>query len=90
MIVKRSITIRGHRTSISIEDAFWSRLQQVASTRDLALAALVASIDTERTPGTNLSSAIRLFVLAEALSAEPPAPGPFSPDAPDDEAPPHA
>lgn len=69
MIVKRSITIRGHRTSISIEDAFWTRLQTIAAARDMALAALVALIDTPRTPGTNLSSAIRLFVLDEALKA---------------------
>lgn len=69
MIVKRSISIRGHRTSISIEDAFWTRLQTIAADRRTALAALVAGIDTARTPGTNLSSAIRLFVLDEALAA---------------------
>lgn len=68
MIVKRSITIRGHRTSISIEDAFWSRLQHIAAERRTAMAALVAAIDVARSPGTNLSSAIRLFVLEEALS----------------------
>ncbi|MBC8130081.1 MAG: ribbon-helix-helix domain-containing protein [Rhizobiaceae bacterium] len=71
MIVKRSITIRGHRTSISVEDAFWSRLQAIAAGRRLSLAALVASIDTARIAGTNLSSAIRLFVLAEALESRP-------------------
>ena len=76
MIVKRSITIRGHRTSISIEDAFWTRLQAIASARETALAALVALIDTTRTPGTNLSSAIRLFVLDEALQAAAPAVSP--------------
>ena len=73
MIVKRSISIRGHRTSISIEDAFWARLQAIAADRQTALAALVAGIDTARTPGTNLSSAIRLFVLDEALAGSQPA-----------------
>jgi predicted DNA-binding ribbon-helix-helix protein len=87
MIVKRSITIRGHRTSISIEDAFWSRLQAIAAARDTALAALVALIDTDRTPGTNLSSAIRLFVLDEALSTASAAPQPHSPETSEDEIP---
>ncbi len=67
MIVKRSLAIRGHQTSISIEDAFWQRLRFVAAERDMALAALVAEIDERRDPATNLSSAIRLFILADAL-----------------------
>jgi predicted DNA-binding ribbon-helix-helix protein len=67
MIVKRSITIRGHRTSISIEDAFWNRLQAIAEARAQPIAALVAGIDASRAPGSNLSSAVRLFVLDEAL-----------------------
>ena len=67
MIVKRSITIRGHRTSISIEDLFWTRLQAIAEARAQPLAALVAGIDSSREPGSNLSSAVRLFVLDDAL-----------------------
>ena len=67
MIVKHSLAIRGHQTSISIEDPFWQRLRIVAVERDMALAALVAEIDERRDPVTNLSSAIRLFVLADAL-----------------------
>ena len=67
MIVKRSITIRGHRTSISIEDLFWTQLQAIAESRAQPLAALVAGIDSSRKPGSNLSSAVRLFVLDEAL-----------------------
>jgi predicted DNA-binding ribbon-helix-helix protein len=67
MIVKRSITIRGHRTSISIEDAFWIRLQAIAEARAQPIAALVGAIDAGREPGSNLSSAVRLFVLDEAL-----------------------
>jgi predicted DNA-binding ribbon-helix-helix protein len=61
-VVKRSIVIDGHKTSVSIEDAFWKALKAIASRRDVTLAALVAAIDRER-HGGNLSSAIRLFVL---------------------------
>jgi predicted DNA-binding ribbon-helix-helix protein len=68
MIEKRSLTIRGHRTSISLEDPFWSALASIAGQRDLPIAALVAEIDRERQPGTNLSSAIRLHVLDWLIS----------------------
>ena len=68
MIVKRSIAIRGHATSISIEEPFWQRLRVIADRRGMALAALVAEIDESRDGTTNLSSAIRLFVLDEALA----------------------
>jgi len=61
-VVKRSIVIAGHKTSVSLEDAFWKALKQIASGLDLTLSDLVASIDTDRRQG-NLSSAIRLFVL---------------------------
>jgi predicted DNA-binding ribbon-helix-helix protein len=61
-VVKRSIVIAGHKTSVSLEDAFWQGLKQIAGDRDLTLSDLVARIDTERRQG-NLSSAIRLFVL---------------------------
>src|SRR5262249_35740785 len=61
-VVKRSIVIAGHKTSVSLEDAFWQGLKQIAGQRDLTLSDLVATIDTERRQG-NLSSAIRLFVL---------------------------
>jgi predicted DNA-binding ribbon-helix-helix protein len=64
---KRSVTIDGHRTSISLEDAFWAELSAIARARSLSLNALVAEIDHARgTPeGGNLSSALRLYVLAE-------------------------
>lgn len=62
-VVKRSMVVAGHATSISLEDAFWSGLKEIASVRGCSTAALVAEIDTGRT-GTNLSSAIRVFVLA--------------------------
>jgi predicted DNA-binding ribbon-helix-helix protein len=61
-VVKRSIVIAGHKTSVSLEDAFWQGLKQIAGDRGLTLSDLVAAIDTERRQG-NLSSAIRLFVL---------------------------
>jgi predicted DNA-binding ribbon-helix-helix protein len=61
-VVKRSIVIAGHKTSVSLEDAFWQGLKQIAGTRDMTLSELVATIDHERRQG-NLSSAIRLFVL---------------------------
>lgn len=61
-VVKRSIVIAGHKTSVSLEDAFWRCLKEIAGGREQTLSDLVASIDSERQHG-NLSSAIRLFVL---------------------------
>jgi len=61
-VVKRSIVIAGHKTSVSLEDAFWSGLKEIAVGRNMTLSDLVATIDSERQHG-NLSSAIRLFVL---------------------------
>ena len=61
-VVKRSIVITGHKTSVSLEDAFWSGLKDIAASRNMTLSELVASIDADRRQG-NLSSAIRLFVL---------------------------
>ena len=61
-VVKRSIVIAGHKTSVSLEDAFWQALKEIAGSRHMNLSDVVASIDTGRHQG-NLSSAIRLFVL---------------------------
>jgi predicted DNA-binding ribbon-helix-helix protein len=61
-VVKRSIVIAGHKTSVSLEDAFWKGLKEIASGRSTTLSDLVASIDADRRQG-NLSSALRLFVL---------------------------
>ena len=63
MIRKRSVTIRGHRTSISLEDEFWHALRAIAAARGLSLAALITEIDENRNPDDNLSSAMRLRVL---------------------------
>ena len=62
-VVKRSIVLAGHKTSVSLEDAFWKGLKEIAGGRNMTLSDLVAAIDTERQHG-NLSSAIRLFVLS--------------------------
>jgi predicted DNA-binding ribbon-helix-helix protein len=60
--VKRSITIAGHRTSVSIEDDFWAALGEIAATRGMSSAALIAEIDQAR-GDANLSSAMRSYVL---------------------------
>jgi predicted DNA-binding ribbon-helix-helix protein len=64
-VVKRSVAIRGHRTSVSLEQPFFEELERIARTRGRSMAALIAEIDENRAEGTNLSSAIRLFVLAD-------------------------
>ena len=61
-VVKRSIVIAGHKTSVSLENAFWMALKEIAIGRNKTLSDLVGEIDTGR-PHGNLSSAIRLFVL---------------------------
>ena len=60
---KRSLTIHGHRTSISLEEPFWIALNDIAEARQQSVASLVQMIDKERVGG--LSSAIRMFILAE-------------------------
>jgi len=61
-VIKRSIVIAGHKTSVSLEDAFWKGLKDISAGRRTTLSDLVAAIDSQRRHG-NLSSAIRLFVL---------------------------
>ena len=65
-IVKRSLMIAGHRTSISLEDVFWQGLKQIAAERKMTVPALVTEIDAAR-PRVNLSSAIRVYVYGCAL-----------------------
>lgn len=67
-IVKRSLVIAGHKTSVSVEDAFWTALKDIAASRGTTIAELVAEIDTGRERG-NLSSAVRLFVLEHFRAA---------------------
>jgi predicted DNA-binding ribbon-helix-helix protein len=61
---KRSVSIRGHRTSYTLEDPFHAEIEKIASAREISLAALVAEVDEARADGVNLSSALRLYVLA--------------------------
>ena len=63
VVKKRSLTIHGHRTSISLEEPFWAALNDIAKARQMSVASLVQMIDKERSGG--LSSAIRIFILAE-------------------------
>lgn len=66
---KRSVVIAGHRTSLSLEDAFWRVLKLLASERRLSINALIAEIDENRSG--NLSSAVRTYVLEQALRRPP-------------------
>lgn len=61
-VVKRSIVVAGHKTSVSLEEAFWNGMKEISSARGMTLSELVGEIDGQRKQG-NLSSAIRLFVL---------------------------
>ncbi len=62
LVVKRSIVIAGHKTSVSLEEPFWLGLKEIAQGQQVTLSTMVGDIDTQRRQG-NLSSAIRLFVL---------------------------
>ena len=62
LVVKRSIHLRGRKTSVSLEDEFWNALKKIASDRNVTLSELVGDVDAQRQHG-NLSSALRLFVL---------------------------
>jgi predicted DNA-binding ribbon-helix-helix protein len=66
LVRKRSVSIRGHRTSYSLEQPFFDELLAIAAGRQIPLAALIAEIDASRPREANLSSALRLFVLGEA------------------------
>jgi predicted DNA-binding ribbon-helix-helix protein len=66
---KRSVSIRGHRTSFSLEEAFFSEIERIAEERRIPLATLVAEVDEARDRSTNLSSALRLFVLEQVRGA---------------------
>ena len=61
-VVKRSVIVGGHKTSVSLEESFWSDMKDIAGQRGMTLSELVSEIDKNRQQG-NLSSAIRLFVL---------------------------
>lgn len=63
--VKHSLTLHGHRTSVSLEAAFWQAFREIAAERGVALNVLAAEIDAGRAPDVGLASAIRVFVLAQ-------------------------
>ena len=68
-IIKRSVLLAGHRTSVTLEGAFWDELSLIAKRRDVSLNRLITQIDASRTG--NLASALRLFVLEEVKKATP-------------------
>jgi len=68
LLKKHSVSIRGHRTSFSLEDPFWRGLQEIAQIRSISVARLVIQIDADRTAEENLSSAIRVFVFNQLTS----------------------
>ncbi len=73
-LVKRSVSLDGHRTSVALEPPFWAVLDAMAQTRGQSLAALVAAVDAERGERP-LASALRVAALDHALSAEGSRPG---------------
>jgi predicted DNA-binding ribbon-helix-helix protein len=82
-VVKRSIVVAGHKTSVSLEEAFWNGMKEISGLRNITLSELVGEIDSNRQQG-NLSSAIRLFVLEHFRSragSAAPAPAESTPHA---------
>ena len=72
MISKHSATLHGHRTSFSLEEPFWLELKMIAEARAMPLAALIREIDDGREAESNLSSALRVYVLAYLKGQVPP------------------
>ena len=72
MIRKHSATLHGHRTSFSLEEPFWLELKMIARARTIPLAALIREIDDGREAESNLSSALRVYVLAYLKGQVPP------------------
>jgi predicted DNA-binding ribbon-helix-helix protein len=70
-IIKRSVAIAGHRTSVSLEAPFWDALTRIARERSLSVQACIAEIDSTR-GASNLSSAIRVHILASVMAAAEP------------------
>lgn len=71
MLVKRSLALSGHRTSVALEPEFWAALTAIAAARGQPLAALVASVDATRAADRPLASALRVLALAEAAGTVP-------------------
>ena len=75
---KRSVSIRGHRTSFSVEQEFYDALETIAAARGISFAALVAEVDVTRPRDANLSSALRVYALRQAQAASGETPGPVA------------
>jgi predicted DNA-binding ribbon-helix-helix protein len=80
LVLNQSVSINGHNTSVSIEGAFWNALKEIAVAQNISASALVSEIDSERGATTNLSSAIRVYVvehyrLAANARVDPQRPG---------------
>lgn len=67
-VIKRSVSLAGHMTSVSLEEPFWDHLNRIAAEEKLPLSKLILQIDEKRQ--TNLSSALRLFVLHSLLATK--------------------
>ena len=65
---KRSLTLCGHRTSVTLEDPFWNQFQEIARTDEISVNALASRIDAARPPGVGLASAIRVYVLNSLIA----------------------
>jgi predicted DNA-binding ribbon-helix-helix protein len=70
LVRKRSVTIRGHRTSFSLEDRFYDIITSIAQNREMTVAGLIAEIDEGRDRNSNLSSALRIYVLDWAMGTK--------------------
>ncbi len=68
--VKHSLTLKGHRTSVSLESVFWQAFQDLATTRGIPLNALAAEIDAGREADVGLASAIRVYILNQLTAAK--------------------
>lgn len=71
-LVKRSITLSRHRTSIALEKEFWYHLEKIAEREKLSLSSLIMEIDSLRAPQTGLASSLRIAVLKDILTRLPP------------------
>jgi len=88
-VPKRSIVVRGRKTSVSLEDAFWRDLGAIARSKHTSISGLINHIDEVRRPESNLSSAVRVFILdhyrqrydgqARSVQDEPPTAGALTP-----------
>ncbi len=69
-MMKYSVSLHGHATSVSLEPEFWTQIRQIAKAREQSVASLISEIDDQRDPqdGTGLSGALRLFVLKDVLA----------------------